>query len=87
MPVAAVRSRIPAYEPEIEDVEDGRRIIGAHADFRREDFVFPRMQSRQMRETPWGPRARPMRSWSELAGIGLLLGVASFILVLSTTFI
>jgi hypothetical protein len=89
MPVLAIR-RVPQYEPEDigpEQSDEPSYTIGAHADFRREDFVFPRMQSRQMRETPWGARAKPMKSWSELAGMGLLLGMASFVLVLSTVLI
>jgi hypothetical protein len=88
MPALAIR-RIPEYEPDEvpEQNEERAYTIGAHADFRREDFIFPRMQSRQMRETPWGTRARPMKSWSELAGMGLLLGVASFVLVLSTVLV
>ena len=29
------------------------RVIGAHADYRREDFIFPRTQSPQLRELEW----------------------------------
>jgi hypothetical protein len=88
MTALAIR-RIPEYEPEeVEEVIEERSItIGAHADYCRDDFIFPRMQSRAMRETPWGPRARRMRSWSELAGIGLLFGLASCVLVVSTALI
>ena len=90
MPALAIR-RIPVYEPEeIEEVVVKQRrtfAIGAHADYCREDFIFPRMQSRNMRETPWGVRAKPMRSWGEIAGIGLLFGLASCVLFVSTAFI
>ncbi|MEJ0042526.1 MAG: hypothetical protein WDM81_10050 [Rhizomicrobium sp.] len=61
-----------------------RRIIAAHADHRRTDFVFSRTQSREMRGTPWGRRIRPMRSWSE---IGSYAGVALAATILATTFI
>jgi hypothetical protein len=90
MPALAIL-RIPEYEPEeIEEdvvVEEPSFAIGAHADYCREDFIFPRMQSRAMRETPWGDRAKPMKTWSEIAGIGLLFGLASCALVVSTAFI
>lgn len=90
MPALAIR-RIPVYEPEeIEEVvvpAEPVAVIGAHADYCREDFIFPRMQSREMRDTPWGDRAKPMRSWGEIAGIGLLFGLASCVLVVSTAFI
>jgi hypothetical protein len=90
MPALAIL-RIPAYEPEeIEEevvVEEQSFAIGAHADYCREDFIFPRMQSRTMRETPWGERAKPLRTWSEIAGIGLLFGLASCAFVVSAAFI
>jgi len=34
--------------------------IAAHADHRREDFVFPRTQSRAMREARWETRVAPL---------------------------
>jgi hypothetical protein len=89
MPALAIR-RIPVFEPEVirKVVEPQRSFaIGAHADYCREDFIFPRMQSRTMRDTPWGQRMKPMKSWGEIAGIGLLFGVASCALMLSTAFI
>ena len=90
MPALAIL-RIPEFEPEEidEDVvaEEPSFAIGAHADYCREDFIFPRMQSRTMRETPWAERAKPMKTWSEIAGIGLLFGLASCALVVSTAFI
>lgn len=86
MAALAIR-RITHYEREAVKVEKQGYTIGAHADFRREDFYFPRMQSRSMRETPWGERTRRMKSWSELAGLGALLGIASVALLLSTSLI
>ncbi len=82
MSALAVSHRLPDYEPEYD--EEQSRIIGAHADHRREDFIFPRMQSRAMQETPWLERTQPLRSWSELLGIGLLVGLMSFVVALST---
>jgi|GEM_PF-2031867 len=35
--------------------------IAAHADHRREDFIFPRTQSRAMREMVWEQRLPPLR--------------------------
>ena len=37
--------------------------IGAHADFRREDFVFARTQSIAMQAREWEKRLKPMRPW------------------------
>ena len=91
MPATAIRSRIPEFEPdeidEIDEADEPSYIIGAHADYSRDDFIFPRMQSRTMRETPWGARTGRMRSWSELAGIGFLLFLASCAVVVSTAFV
>jgi len=38
--------------------------IGAHADYRREDFVFPRTQSLELREAQWEKRLKPLRAWT-----------------------
>jgi hypothetical protein len=38
--------------------------IGAHADYRREDFVFARTQSLTMRAREWEDRLKPMRHWA-----------------------
>jgi hypothetical protein len=56
----------------------GRAIlIGAHADFRPQDFRFPRTQSRLLSETKWESRIRPLHSWAEIAlyaaGIAVLV--------------
>jgi hypothetical protein len=38
-------------------------IIGLQAEFRREDYVYARMQSYAMRNMEWEERAEPIRSW------------------------
>ena len=38
-------------------------IIGAHADYSRNDYIFPRQQSLAMREMEWEGRLKPLRSW------------------------
>lgn len=89
MAALAIR-RIPVYEPEeIEEevVAPRPRLIGAHADYCREDFIFARMQSRAMRETPWGTREKPLKTWGEIAGVGLIVGLASCALVVGTVLI
>ena len=37
--------------------------ICAHADYRREDFIFPRTQSLVMQDSDWEIRAKPIRHW------------------------
>jgi hypothetical protein len=37
--------------------------IGAHADYRREDFVFARQQSQAMRQMEWESRLKPIKPW------------------------
>jgi hypothetical protein len=44
------------------DNEDPQ-LIGAHADYRREDFVFARTQSLEMRGLEWETRMKPLKSW------------------------
>ncbi|HEY2033418.1 MAG TPA: hypothetical protein VGH02_06985 [Rhizomicrobium sp.] len=44
-------------------VRVGVKYAGAHADYRREDYVFLRAQSPEMRELKWEDRARPMKHW------------------------
>lgn len=61
--------------------------IAAHANYRREDFIFPRTQSLTMREARWERRVKPIRSWSEIVGAAALIGVASMALALSSTLI
>jgi hypothetical protein len=64
-------------QPE-EDFSESRTILrnrrqyaGVHADYRREDYVFARTQSPQMREMTW-ERARPLKHW----GSNLLANLA-----------
>jgi hypothetical protein len=38
-------------------------LIAAHADYRREDFIFPRTQSVKMRDLQWENRLPPMKPW------------------------
>jgi hypothetical protein len=49
-------------------------VIGAHADYRPEDFFFARTQSVALRAAKWESRIRPMHSWSEIAlySVGLI---------------
>jgi len=37
--------------------------IGAHADYRREDYIFPRTQSPALRALPWESRLGPIKPW------------------------
>ncbi len=66
------------------DVADPALRIGSYGNYRREDFVFPRTQSRTMREAPWAQRLHRQRSWSEIIGVGLAFGFAGLAIVLST---
>lgn len=56
------------------------RIISAHADYRRSDFIFPRTQSQLLRDLPWQRRLKPMRSWSEIATYGAAFAAATVLL-------
>lgn len=69
------------------DFGEASYTIGAHADHRREDFVFPRMQSRTMRGIPWASRSRPMKSWGEIAVIAVGLSAAGCALLLTVTLV
>lgn len=50
-------------------------ILSAHADYRREDYVFARTQSRPTSELEWEDRVPRLHSWSEV--IYPVLGLAS----------
>jgi len=63
--------RLPENRAAHSEAAEPMPMVGAHAEYRAEDYFFRRTQSRELRETPWGPRLAPMRSWSELASIGL----------------
>jgi hypothetical protein len=58
-------------------------LISAHADYRQQDFYFPRTQSLPMRAAKWESRIRPLHSWSEIA----LYSASIFVLfVVATAF-
>lgn len=59
------------------------RIICAHADHRRSDFIFPRTQSLTMRAAPWENRIRPMRSWGQIATYSAILFLTAITLVVA----
>lgn len=44
-------------------VRIGVQYAGAHADYRREDYVFLRAQSPEMRQQEWEERMRPLKHW------------------------
>lgn len=48
----------------IHALENDPQVIGAHADYRREDYVFQRTQSLAMRAREWEKRLKPMRPWA-----------------------
>ena len=63
--------------------QSGVLLIGAHADFRHQDFFFPRTQSPGFRDAAWESRIRPMLSWSEIllyaaGAAGVLLVIVCF---------
>ncbi len=41
-------------------------VLSAHADYRREDYYFPRTQSRAMAARDWEKSPRPLHTWSEV---------------------
>jgi hypothetical protein len=45
-----------------EDFDERPQHAGVHADYRREDYIFPRTQSPQMRQMTW-ERAEPLKHW------------------------
>ena len=45
------------------DDDEDETCIGAHADYRREDFVFSRTQSIEMRGLEWESRLKPLTPW------------------------
>ena len=49
-------------KPTVEE-QDDMTCIGAHADYRREDFVFSRTQSLAMQAREWENRLKPIRPW------------------------
>ena len=69
MSALGISARHAAYKPRV-------MVIGAHADYRPEDFFFARTQSSALREAKWESRIKPMHSWSEIA-----LYIVGFIVV------
>jgi hypothetical protein len=62
------RIRIPTRRAaELRDppptLRNDNRCIGAHADYRREDFVFARQQSVALRQMEWESRLKPIKPW------------------------
>jgi hypothetical protein len=56
-------------------------LISSHADYRREDYVFARTQSRATSEREWAHREDRLHSWSEVVYPALgLAGVALAVL-------
>ena len=44
-------------------VHAGVQYAGAHANYRREDYIFPRAQSAEMRLQEWEDRLPPLKHW------------------------
>jgi hypothetical protein len=47
-------------------ITDPKFHISAHADYRRSDYMFSRVQSRALSRAEWERRTPGMRSWSDL---------------------
>jgi hypothetical protein len=56
-----------------------KMIISAHADYRRQDFMFARTQSPAQRDLPWENPIKPLQSWDHV--VYAWTGVAAFALV------
>jgi hypothetical protein len=56
-------------------------LISAHADFRHEDYVFARTQSRETSAREWDHRTAPIQSWSQW--LYPALGVAAAVLAVA----
>jgi hypothetical protein len=54
---------------------DEATFIAAHADYRREDFIFPRTQSLKMRGLKWESRLPPMKPWGSNLVANLALSI------------
>jgi hypothetical protein len=60
------------------------KIISSHAAYRREDYLFPRTQSRSLTERQWERREGPLHSWSELLyPVAGVIGILLIVLVAS----
>ncbi len=56
-------------------------LLSAHADFRHEDYVFARTQSRALQAAEWVKTEPPLRSWSDV--LYPALGVAAAVLAMA----
>jgi hypothetical protein len=55
---------VPCYDDRKPLLRNSRNpFIGAHADYRREDYIFAREQSLVMREMEWERRTKPLKCW------------------------
>lgn len=55
--------------------------LSAHADYRREDYVFARTQSRATAAREWEARTPPLHAWSQVLYPALgLAGAAALLL-------
>jgi hypothetical protein len=59
--------------------ESRARLIGAHADYSRNDFIFPRTQSPALRATPWEHRIKPRLAWGEIYAYGMAAVVGTLL--------
>jgi hypothetical protein len=66
--VKKIRISKKSRRPEIEVPQEALRrndvrTIGAHAEYRREDYFFLREQSEAMKSAEWESRLPPMKPW------------------------
>jgi len=61
------------------DFSTRTRLIGAHADHNRSDFVFARTQSPAMRDAPWGRRLGPIRPWGKITSYAAAICVGTML--------
>lgn len=66
------------------EFSDRTVLVGAHADFRLEDYFFPRTQSPSLSRLKWESRIKPMHSWGEFVvyGVETLLGALAIVALL-----
>ena len=61
--------------------DDRATLVSAHADFRHEDYVFARTQSRVLQAAEWEKSDKPLKSWSDM--LYPALGVAAAVLAMA----
>jgi len=59
----------------------GKTVISAHADYKRDDYMFARQQSRALAALEWEDRQAPLHSWAEALPTILGLGTAAIVLL------